>query len=300
MTNFMCQKFDDFRKIFRDELDGSGNYNFQNGPLKNYCPKKKCNNDIDKVNAGCLWLLYDFFGKIGASVNDKYKDYLVYIMIWLSYKLNQKTENEITKLNDFYSNHIKDNTEYTNRKINDDTYGSYKDIIDNIKEYMDIDIIHMSKFYELLKLLCKMNTAYKNNKSGDFSEHANNFFNKYKELFNDDKNTKDSSYSKVLIVVSNDYNNIDKNRAFNYTKMERPSLPTEKTPKSVEAGGSKEIKKGDSSIETGQSDTVTIILSPNTTLSASSLVDKLIPISFILVVTIILLGIAYKFLNILY
>ncbi|EAA17436.1 putative yir1 protein [Plasmodium yoelii yoelii] len=112
MTDFMCQKFDTLRKFFPDELDGSGNYNFQNRTFKNYCPKEQCNNDIDKINAGCLWLFYDFFGKPGTTVDSNtYKGDVLCIMIWLSYKLSLKSHNEIKNLMDFYSKHIENNTE---------------------------------------------------------------------------------------------------------------------------------------------------------------------------------------------
>ncbi|ETB63512.1 hypothetical protein YYC_00036 [Plasmodium yoelii 17X] len=292
----VCQKFDNFRKTFRDGLDDSKQYNFANNIFKKYCPNEKCNSDLDKVNAGCLSLFYEFFGKFGTTVDpNTYKGDVLCIMIWLSYILSLKPPDNITKLNEFYSNHIQNNEKYTTRNVNDEGYDSYTDIIDEIKEYIDININHMSKFYELLKLLCGMNTAYTNGKSNDFSEHANKFVGKYKELLNDDNNIDNSSYDKVLRVFFKYYNDFEKGRARSKAQMERPQLPTEKTPKNGEAGSSKEIKTADPSIETDQSGTVTTILSSNTTLSVSSLVNKLIPISFILVVTIILLVIAYKY-----
>ncbi|VTZ80297.1 PIR protein [Plasmodium yoelii] len=291
-----CQKFDNFRKLFQDDLKESREYKFNSGTFKKYCPNSNCGSDTDIVNAGCLWLFYEFFGKLGTTVDpNTYKGDVLCIMIWLSYILSLKPPDNITKLNDFYSNHIQNNEKYTTRNVNDEGYDSYKDIIDKIKEYMDININHMSKFYELLKLLCNMNTAYTKSKSTDFSQHANKFVYEYEKLLNDDNNIDNSSYDKILNVFSNYYNQFEKGRAPSKAQMERPQLPTEKTSKNVEGGSSKEIRTAEPSIEKGQSNTVTTILSSNTTLSISSLVNKLIPISFILVITIILLGIAYKY-----
>ncbi|EAA15577.1 putative bir1 protein, partial [Plasmodium yoelii yoelii] len=288
-----CNKFDTLRKLFPDELDGSGEYDFKVGMFKSYCPKEQCNNDIDKINAGCLWLFYDFFGKPGTSVdNNTYKDDLVCIMIWLSYILNLKPPDKIVTLKDFYSSHIENNTEYTNRNVNDRTYGTYKNIIDAIKEYMDIDINNMSKFYELLKLLCKMNTAYKNDNISDFSDNTNKFVNKYKNLFNGINNDS-NSYDKVLLVLSKYYNNFENGRS-NKTQMKRPSLPTEKTPPKVKLEGSIATKTTESSSEIHKSD-IEATPSYDTTLSDSSLVNKLVLVLSPLVAIPIFLGISYKY-----
>ncbi|EAA18017.1 hypothetical protein YYC_05063 [Plasmodium yoelii 17X] len=294
--NKVCQKFENFRRLFPDELKNSKQYDFNNGTFKSYCSNNKCDNDTDIVNAGCLWLINEFFGKAGTSVDKHtYKDDLVCIMIWLSYKLNLKTFDNITTLKDFYSNHIEKNTEYTSRNVNDQTYGSYKSIIDTIKEYMDINISNMSKFYELLKLLCNMYNAYKNAKSNDFSEHANKFVSKYKEFLDDENNIDNSSYDKVLCIFSKYYNDFGKGTRFSNISTDRPPLPTEKTAKKVEVEGYNETKIGESSSETGQSDHETTIPSYDTTLSGLSLVNKLILVLSILAAIAISLVISYKY-----
>ncbi|WBY61361.1 PIR protein [Plasmodium yoelii yoelii] len=295
--NKVCQKFDNFRRLFPDELKDSKQYDFNNGTFKRYCPNNKCDSDTNIVNAGCLWLINDFFGKDGTSVDKHtYKDDIICIMIWLSYKLSLKTFDNITTLKDFYSNHIEKNTEYTSRNVNDRTYGSYQNIIDKIKEYMDIDISHMSKFYELLKLLCNMHTAYTKDKSNDFSENANQFVDRYKELFNDiDNNIDNSSYDKVLRVFFKYYNDFGKGTRFSNISKDRPPLPTEKTGKKVEVEGSKGNKTVESSSETSQSIHVSTTPIYDTILPGSSLVNKLIPILSIIVAIPIFLGISYKY-----
>ncbi|VTZ81096.1 PIR protein [Plasmodium yoelii] len=295
MADLLCGEFDSLRKLFRDGLKDSKEYDFNNGIFNKYCPNGKCDADTDIVNAGCLWLFNAFFGKTGTSnYEDRYKDVIVCIMIWLCYKLSLKTFHNITTLNDFYSNHIENNTKYTNSEVNDEKFKSYKEIIDEIKGYMDINISHMSKFDELLKLLCNMNSAYTSKNSRKCSEHANNFVNKYNELLNDDNNNDGSSYSKVLLVLSNYYNNFEKNRIFHYITINLPSLPTKKTAENIGISDSKE-SQAVSSIETAESNSETKVSNFDSTSPSSSISNKLISIPFILIATLILLGIAYKY-----
>ncbi|ETB63469.1 hypothetical protein YYC_00224 [Plasmodium yoelii 17X] len=296
MADRLCNHFDTLRKLFQDELKASGEYHFQKATFNKYCPNGKCNSDTDIANAGCLWLFNQFFGTSGTShYHDVYKDVTVCIMIWLSYKLNLKPPENINTLKEFYYNYIETNTEYTKNKLNDGKFKSYKEIIDEIKEYMDINISNMAKFDELLKLLCNMNTSYTKGKSTIFSEDANKFVDKYNELLNDDNNHDDSSYSKVLLVLSNYYSNFEKNRAIHNTQMKFPPLPTEKTHKKDNVGGHKVTKETEPSSETDQLYTATTNLIANTTLSDSSLVNKLIIVLSILAAIAFFLGISYKY-----
>ncbi|CDU19164.1 PIR protein [Plasmodium yoelii] len=296
ITN-VCQKFDYFRKVFRDGLDDSNQYHFTNSLFKKYCLNEKCNNDLDKINAGCLYLFYEFFGKYGSSFDPRfYKDEAVSIMIWLGYILNLKSHEGITTLIDFYYKHIENDTSYTEDNIINQKHKNYKGIIDEIKEYMDINISYMSKFYELLKLLCEMNTAYTTNKSGDFSQHVNKFVEEYGKLFNDvDNNTDNSTYSKVLLVMSNYYNNFEKGRNFNSAEIKFPTLPKEKPAKKVSVEGSNATQTVGSSSGPDKSNIETATPISNTTLSESSLVNKLVIVLPILAAIPIFLVIAYKY-----
>ncbi|CDU15980.1 PIR protein [Plasmodium yoelii] len=298
MADRLCNQFDTLRKLFQDELEESGKYKFQKGTFNKYCPNRECSADTDIVNAGCLWLFNAFFGTSGTShYHDVYKDVAVCIMIWLSYKLSLKPPEKITTLKEFYSNYIENNTEYINHKSEDSDYESHKKVIDEIKGYMDINISHMAKFDELLKLLCNMNTSYTKGNSNDFSKHANNFVNKYNELLNDDNNHDDSSYSKVLLVLSNYYSNFEKSRAIHNTQMKFSPLPTQKTPKKDNSEGpevTKATKGTEMSSEEDKSDIETI-QSYDTILSDSSLVNKLVIVLPILAAIAIFLGISYKY-----
>ncbi|WBY59649.1 PIR protein [Plasmodium yoelii yoelii] len=294
--NNVCSGFDILWKHFPDGSNNSGNSSFRELIFMNYCPNKKCDTDINKINAGCLWLFNYFFVTSGIPFHrDFYKHVVVCIMIWLSYKLNQKTENGTSKLNDFYLNNIANKTEYTEHKIYGKTFKSYKEIIDQINEYMDIDINKISKFYELLKLLCNMIADNKDKNSSNFSDHANKFVVEYEQLLNDDNNIDDSSYDKILRLLSNYYTNFEQNIVFHNIEMNRRQLPTKKTAENDGVEDSNEIKTDEPSSETGNQDIATIALSPNTTLSGSSLVNKIISVLSIFGAIAIFFGISYKY-----
>ncbi|CDU15975.1 uncharacterized protein PY17X_0114600 [Plasmodium yoelii] len=294
----VCSEFTTFWKLFPDGLNDSKEYKINPGSFKKYCPDGNCNNDIDKINAGCLRLIYDFFIKSGFSADpDTLKSDTVCIIIWLGYILSLKSHEGIKTINDFYSSHIKDNAEYSKHKIGDKKYTDYKKIIEETKEYMDININinDMSKFYELLKLLCNMYTSYDNNNSSQASEHAEKFANGYTELFDNDNNNEGNSFNKILNVLSNYYNNMGKGTRFNNTSINRPSLPTEKTPKKDNTEGTKVTKATGSSSEPDRSNIATTPQISNITLSESSLVNKLVIVLPILAAIPIFLGIAYKY-----
>ncbi|CDU16189.1 PIR protein [Plasmodium yoelii] len=297
MADVLCRDFETIWKFFSDELNNSKEYYFNSGMLKNYCPSNNCDTNIKKINAGCLWLFNAFFGRSGTSnYGDRYKDVVLCIMIWLSYKLSLNPSDNITTLKDFYSNNIENNEEYDKHKPNDENYTNYKKMIDEMKDYMDINISHMSKFYELLKLLCNMNTANtKKDNDSVFLQYANQFVNKYEELFNDDNNNDNNSYNKVLGVFSKYYNNFGSNTLFSNTPKNLPPLPTEKTGKKGEAVDSKATEITVSSSGTDKSNHVKENPSSNITLPGSSLVNKLIPVLSILFAIAIFWGIAYKY-----
>ncbi|CDU15978.1 PIR protein [Plasmodium yoelii] len=296
MSISKCGDFGTFWKFFPDELKDSGEYDFKNSLFKKYCPKGSCNNDIDKINAGCLWLIYELFVKLGFSAGQHVLKYdSVCIIIWLGYIISLKPQDGINKLSDYYSKHIKDNAEYSKHEIGNEKYNNYKNIIDEIQEYMDIDINDMPKFYKLLKLLCNMNTAYTEGKSTEVLQHANDFVDEYGKLLNDDNNIKDSSYNKILNVLSIYYDKFGKGTRFNNTPITRPSLPTQKTPKKDIVGDPKVTKATEISSEQDKSDIATTTPSSNMTLSESSLVNKLVIVLPILAAIPIFLGISYKY-----
>ncbi|ETB63464.1 hypothetical protein YYC_00219 [Plasmodium yoelii 17X] len=290
----VCSEFTTFWKFFPDKLKES-KYEFKSTFFNDYC-HNNCESDIDKINAGCLRLIYDFFIKSGFSSGQYVIKYdSVCILIWLGYILSLKSHEGIKTINDFYSSHIKDNAEYSKHKIHHESYNNYKKIIDETKEYMDIDIKDMPKFYESLKLLCNMYTAYAAGKSTDVSQYANNFVDEYQKLFDDDNNDEGNSYNKILNVLSIYYNNMGKGNSFNKMSIDRPSLPTQKTLKKDNSEGTRVTKETEQPSESDKLDTETRIQSSDITLSESSLVNKLVIVLPILAAIPIFLGIAYKY-----
>ncbi|ETB63232.1 hypothetical protein YYC_00071 [Plasmodium yoelii 17X] len=294
--NLNCKKFDNSRKGFPDKLNSSGEYDFKGALLKKYCPNNQCESDTDKINAGCLGLFIDMFGKHGSSFSSStYKDEAACILTWLGYILTLKPPDKINTLTDFYSNYMQNYEKYTEHIITNQMYKNYKEIIDAIKEYMNIDISKMAKFYELFKLLCDMNTTYTKDKSTECLQHANNFVDGYRKLLNDDNNNDGNSHNKLLFVLSNYYNNFENGRDFNKIEITFPRLPTEKTALKLEVEDSDGTKIAESPSETGKSDNIMTTLSSNTTLSSSSILNKIIPILSIFAAITVFWGISYKY-----
>ncbi|CDR19173.1 YIR protein [Plasmodium yoelii] len=221
-----------------------------------------------------------------------------YIIIWLSYMLNLKKESEITKLNDFYSKYIENNTHYTNcdNDVKDcsDTlkkitgYTNYKEIIDNKINVITIDINDMSKFYDAFKSLCNMYTELV---AGELKcekclENAKEFVKTYDELNKNSNITKDSPYYQVLSTLSNDYHNFK-----NYCSMNNvdcSNMP-HLSPINIKENG---VQNSGKIFEQNGQGFEQISEVPS---SSSSITSKLIPVLSIIGVIGFLLGISYKY-----
>ncbi|CDU20348.1 PIR protein [Plasmodium yoelii] len=297
LTSKMCGEFETIWKFFSDDLNESGNYNFTSGMLKNYCPSKKCDSDIDKINAGCLWLFNKYYGSsynFSSNADDKI-DIVVFIMIWLGYKLNKMLNTEFPNLKDFYSKHIQNAEEY-NKTINGvKGYISYIDLINKNEYVINISNENMSKLYDLFKNLCKMyiEVSKTNIDRTKYSKYAEEFVNKYKDLNEDSNNVDGSSYKQILSTLSNEYKHFRNSYVKSNIRSTLPELITEKTPqvfvsnpKGIQDVSLSEASVLSSEIEVSDSDSG----SPS-----SSILNKLISIPFIFVATLILLGIAYKY-----
>ncbi|CDS44977.1 YIR protein [Plasmodium yoelii] len=219
MDKTLCEQFDTLRKYLPDDSSNSTTSDINKlGNAKNYCSNEdseeaECKTELDQIKAGCLWLFEQLFVKNGKSnINN-----VGYIIIWLSYKLNQKTYAGINDLNDFYTNCIKNNRHYINCKQDDQDcstslksntgYTNYKNIIDARKGLLNINIQNMSKFYDAFKLLCNMYTKlYANTNNKEYLNYAKQFVDKYNELNDDSSISGDSSCKQVLSTLSNDYN----------------------------------------------------------------------------------------------
>ncbi|CDS44295.1 PIR protein [Plasmodium yoelii] len=287
MNYTMCKRFDTLRSFLPDDLNKSTNLNFKSlGNFMKYCSNGKseeneCKTDLDKIKGGCLWLFEQLFVKNKNSIN-----MAEYIIIWLSYMLNQKTHEGINNLNDFYTKHIENNTYYnqcdndgqdcSDKLKNNTEYTNYKEIIDKKINFMAIGINDMSKFYGAFKSLCKMYTEIggEDTQNKKYLENSKNFVKKYDEL-NVSDITKDSAYYQALSTLSSDYNNYKnycKDNKFNCDDIQ-PLSPINIKENSVQDSG--HISE--------------------VTSSSSSITSKLIPILSIIVAIPIFLGIFYKY-----
>ncbi|CDS44435.1 uncharacterized protein PY17X_0220701 [Plasmodium yoelii] len=178
-----------------------------------YCPDDNCDTDDNKVSSTFISLIKSF-----ENIDDKEKfesDKLAeYAILWLSYKLNQKTQNGTTTLNNFYTEHIKKNKHY-NKEINADRDSGNKiskGVIETKISSMNIDIKDISNFYDAFKSLCNMYSeinAENNTECKPCLENARELFEKYEKLKNALDINKGSSYYKLLSSLSNDYKNFE-------------------------------------------------------------------------------------------
>ncbi|CDS44109.1 YIR protein, partial [Plasmodium yoelii] len=221
MDKTLCEQFDTLRNYLPDDLENYESVDFnQNKDIKYYCSNgesedTKCKTDLDKINAGCLWLFEQLFVKNGKNIN-----IVQYIIIWLSYKLNKKKYEGITNLNEFYTKYIENNRHYTDCKqdgkdcsksLNDSIgYKNYKEIINVRKGLLSTNIEKISKIYDAFKSLCNLyNEIGDDNKNcKNYLYDDNEFVKKYNELNKDSGSTKDDAYCQVLSTLSNDYNNL--------------------------------------------------------------------------------------------
>ncbi|EAA18308.1 putative yir3 protein [Plasmodium yoelii yoelii] len=220
-----CNKFFALRNWFPDQLSRDGNYQFKSYNNHSFCTNINCETDIDKINAGCLWLFKAiFFDSYSFKTYAKNNINMVeYIMIWLSYILSLKKDNSIKNLKEFYDQYISNDKEYTSPISGVEAYySSYKDLMDKKNGLMSIGIKDISKFYDAFKLLCEICTEIDASTSNcsNYLQKAKEFAKKYDDLNENYNNTKGSPYNQVLSTLSNDYNNI-KNKCNHF-----PSLPT--------------------------------------------------------------------------
>ncbi|CDU17769.1 PIR protein [Plasmodium yoelii] len=266
MDDDICGNFVVLRTYLPDELGESAKIDFKSSSsLKKYCPNGNCNTNLDKIMAGFLWLFEENCSKFQKTPSDENKmiTIFLYIISWLSYKLNQNSEYNFTTINDFYTKHVNDNQQYTSI-INDvSKCTNFKKIIDKQKDFLNINIEDMSNFYDAFKLLCNIHdNVTRNVYDNTLSGNAIHFFNKYSEI-NDYYNIENTLYSKILSFLSTDYNNLKTKCDKNLDQSKKfPILPTERATK--------------------------------TFLRQSSIQISVVPMTFIFCALLIYLGIVYK------
>ncbi|CDS44193.1 YIR protein, partial [Plasmodium yoelii] len=224
----LCERFRILVEHYPDELKITEEHDIHHiAGIRDYCPNGNlkyniCITELDKINAACLWLFNkNIANRLDDLSKDQVESFIIYIMIWLNYKLNLKND-EQTNLNNLYTKHIENNENYTNcksygkdcsNKLKEKTgYNDFKEIMNKRKDLLSINFEDISKFYEAFKLLCKMPTESNegNLECTEYLEYANNIVGKFNELNGNSSISGDSSYSKVWSTLSNDYDSFKK------------------------------------------------------------------------------------------
>ncbi|EAA19331.1 putative yir3 protein [Plasmodium yoelii yoelii] len=200
-----CKSINAIDEFFVDDPNNLREYNSLN-KLNMYFSYSNCSNDDPKLISEFIVLLSLFNGiDIGANLDsDKLVEYAI---LWLSYKLNQKTQNGTTKLDDFYTNNVAKNRCYDENIGTANNSKIKKDVIEKQIRSMDIDIKDISNFYDAFKSLCNMYSEIgaENYQCNKCLENAGELFEKYEKLKNALDINKGSSYYKLLSSLSNDY-----------------------------------------------------------------------------------------------
>ncbi|VTZ79196.1 PIR protein [Plasmodium yoelii] len=209
MEDSICGKFDLLRMYLPDELKDKGKFELEDiSNYNNYCPNRDCNSELEKITIGFLWLLGEYFTKYPKKGKSEYNDkpFFLYIVLWLSHKLNQHSEYRTTPINDFYTKNIIGSNKYSIFKNDSSRFTDYREFIDKQINLLNINIEDLSKFYDAFKLLCSIyDNTEMNTDRNTLLNNASKFVIKYQELKRDSSNFDDSPYKKILSVLSNDY-----------------------------------------------------------------------------------------------
>ncbi|CDU16856.1 PIR protein [Plasmodium yoelii] len=281
MNDYMCRNFFAIRNSISDKLDNKGNYQIiiENN-LNGYCSGNKCVHELEKINAGCLYLLDAFFkdSSVFNSVAKGNINIVDYIIIWLSYMLNLKPQvGNTSNLQYFYNTYIKGGDKYKKSIAGVAEYKDYEDLINKRLDLINMDMNIISKFYGAFHTLCMMYMEFdeKNPNCKKCSEYANEFVKKYKILKEDSNITKNSSCSQILFSLSNYYDNFKSycnSKGGNCEKY--PALPT---------------------VEKIQTSAQEIVHISEDTSSSSSITNKLFIVLSIFGAIAFFLGISYKY-----
>ncbi|CAD2099515.1 CIR protein PIR protein [Plasmodium vinckei] len=224
--------FNKIDRYFYENKDGS---EFTHGSIRNYCPyyshlrKGYCVNYFEMARSGVIHLLENL-----KKYNLEYDKLAEYAILFLSYKLKQHSQHKYksAKLNDFYTNHIEKNDYYNKIKVNGLTC---KEIINRKKDLMNMNIKEISKFNVLFSILFSFYNEINKNKLDckNCSQKANEFVQNFENLNEDSNINGNTSYSKLLSTLSNDYDNF---KSYYVEKCSHcsdlPTLPKVKTPPS--------------------------------------------------------------------
>ncbi|ETB57373.1 hypothetical protein YYC_04799 [Plasmodium yoelii 17X] len=206
---FKCEKFKDVTTNL--EYDSSKDrYKFKEYThFQKYCPGDSCDNDLDKINAGCLYLLDAFFkdSSVFFSVAKRSINIVDYILIWLSYMLSLIKSKEDKNREHFYNTYIKYGNDYTNNIDYISDFNGYKDLIDTSYYILSMDNSIISILYDAFNTLCDIYNGLDINNLNceEYSEKASKFVQKYEEFNTQHTITKDKPYFHALIILLNGY-----------------------------------------------------------------------------------------------
>ncbi|VTZ78727.1 PIR protein [Plasmodium yoelii] len=207
MNSKVCDIINVADKYVVDDPNNPGEYN-STQLLKAAFSDINFSSDDQKLSSGFIALLKLLNDNNNNNNENLEGDKLVeYAILWLSYKLNQKKENETTKLEDFYNNNIETNSHYNQETIGDSNSKIKKDVIEKKIKSMNIDIKDISNFYDPFKSLCNMSSEIDANdyECNKCLENAGEFFEKCEKVKNAFDINKGSSYLQLLSSLSNDY-----------------------------------------------------------------------------------------------
>ncbi|ETB56408.1 hypothetical protein YYC_05836, partial [Plasmodium yoelii 17X] len=212
MDKEVCGILLSVRNSFSDRLDSSRNYQFTMNEehFKRYCNSNECDNNLNKINAGCLYLLDAFFenSSVFNSVAKSNVNIVEYIMIWLSKMLSRIENTENQSLQFFYDIYTNGDNNYKKPIANVIGCSNYKELIDKTN-MMNMKIKDISKLYDAFTTLCTMHYEFDKQepKCTKYLNSAKNFVEQYKKLKGDSSITEKSSYDKLLYTLSKDYDN---------------------------------------------------------------------------------------------
>ncbi|CXH20729.1 BIR protein [Plasmodium berghei] len=242
MDDHVCRILLSVRNSFSNILDSNGNYQFtmNEGIFSNYCTSNTCSSNLEKINAGCLYLFDAFFkdSSVFESVAKSNINIVEYIMIWLSYMLNLIKNEQDNSLEYFYNTYIKGDHNYKKSIVNTTGYSNYKELIEK-KNLMNMNIKDISKLYDAFTKLCMMHLEFdkKNPNCAKYLKEAKEFVEKYKKLKDDSNINEKSSYAQLLSTLLNDYNNfINKCSGVNCTNLP-PLVTIEEIQSSAQSSG---------------------------------------------------------------
>ncbi|CAD2105446.1 CIR protein PIR protein [Plasmodium vinckei petteri] len=295
-------------------VDDGEQREFSKKAISTYCRHPNaagfCPDYLDMASSGVIFVLKNL--KKYNLEDDKLAEYAI---LWLRYKLNQKTPHYNTQLNEFYTKYIQKNKHY-NKKINGDGSPTYKEIIDTKKDLMDIN--EMTKFSYPFKILLFLYSEINKNSLNctKRSNYPKEFAKEFDKLNKDSNNIEDSSYNKMLSILSDDYNNLknkyDSKNSCNFppltqlTPQKRPAEISEKgsgknslessLEKSVNGSAQISVEKPvDKSVGISGKDSGQMLGEAlDVTSSSSSILSTLIPGLSVVSVIPVFLGIAYK------